>query len=108
LIVPTTCFTLRVVVKDGYEAEFLERYDALCRRIAEGLDGHVVHELSRDLDDPGCWLILSRWESLEASQAWERSDEHRELTLPLRECWDDARRHGYELVMQTEHPRART
>jgi heme oxygenase (mycobilin-producing) len=105
--VALTCFTLRVLVKDEYEEEFLRRYDALRRRIGEGLEGHIVHQLFRNVDDPAHWLITSQWESLEASQAWERSDEHRELTLPLRECWDDAQRMGYELVIETKHPRGR-
>ncbi len=97
-------FMLRVRVKPGLEEEFLRRYDALQRRIGQGLDGHVVHQLCRDLDEPDRWLIASHWESLEASQAWERSDEHRELTLPLRECWEEAHRARYEVQVETEHP----
>lgn len=97
-------YTVHVRVKDGLEGEFLQRYDALQRRVGEGLDGHVAHELCRDLEDPSRWLITSRWESLDASQAWDRSDEHRALMLPMRECWEEADRAGYELQIETQHP----
>lgn len=97
-------FSLRVRVKEGSEEDFLERYGALRARIEQGLDGHVVHRLSRGLDEPDRWLMTSQWESLEAAQEWERSPEHAELTLPLRECWSEAERSGYEV--QTETRRA--
>ena len=94
-------FVLQVRVKDGREQDFLERYGRLAARVAEGLDGHVVHRLCRHADEPDRWLIESEWESAEASQTWERSDEHRELTMPMRECWDDAQRAGYEVRAET-------
>lgn len=97
-------YTVHVRVKDGLEEKFLERYDALRRRVAEGLDGHVAHELCRDLEDPSRWLITSRWESLDASLVWESSEEHRALTLPMRECWDEAQRSGYAVELETVHP----
>jgi heme-degrading monooxygenase HmoA len=95
------CFVLEVRVKPEQNGEFRRRYDALSERIAVGLDGHVRHQLCRGLDEPDRWLILSEWETLEASQAWERSPEHRELTMPLRECWDEARRAGYTVQLET-------
>jgi heme-degrading monooxygenase HmoA len=101
---PKLCFILVVRVKDGLEGEFLHRYDLLQRRIGEGLEGHIVHRLCRDLAEPSRWVITSEWESLEASQAWERSEEHRLLTLPLRECWGEAERSSYEVRVETAHP----
>jgi heme-degrading monooxygenase HmoA len=94
-------FALEVRVKPGAEQDFRERYEALARRIAEGLDGHVSHQLCQSRDEPDRWLIASEWESFEASQAWERSEEHRELTMPLRACWDDARRVAYDVRVDT-------
>jgi heme-degrading monooxygenase HmoA len=100
------CFILQVRVKDGHEEEFLRRYDALRERVAAGVDGHVVHQLCQGIDEPDRWLIASQWQSLEASQAWERSEEHRELTMPLRECWEEAQRAGYEVRLETRRREA--
>jgi heme-degrading monooxygenase HmoA len=95
------CFVLQVSVKPGSEALFLQRYDALRERVAAGLEGHVVHKLCRGVEDRDRWLILSEWETVEAAQEWERSQEHRELTMPLRECWDEAQRAGYVVQLET-------
>ena len=73
--------------------------------MAAGLDGHVVHQLCQRVDEPDIWLILSQWETLEASQEWESSQEHRELTMPLRECWDEAQRTSYAVRLETKRPR---
>ena len=82
-------------MKPGAEDEFLRRFSALAARVEEGLDGHVVHRLGRDLDDPDRWVIESVWSSLEAEEAWERMPEHRELTAAMRECWAEADRTRY-------------
>jgi len=95
------CFILQVRVKPGQEQEFLQRYDALQRRVAQGLDGHVVHQLGQSLDDPARWVIASYWASLDASQEWEQSQEHHDLTMPMRECWDEVQRSRYELRLET-------
>jgi heme-degrading monooxygenase HmoA len=86
-----------VKVKPDREAEFLRCFDALQQRIAQGLDGHVVHQLSRSMDDPSRWMIFSLWESAASAEQWDRSPEHRELTMPLRACWDEAQRMRYEI-----------
>ena len=44
---------------------------------------------------------LTAIETVEASQEWERSQEHRELTMPLRDCWDEAQRTSYEVRLET-------
>jgi heme-degrading monooxygenase HmoA len=98
------CFVLRMRVKEGSEEEFLRRYDALQRRIGEGLDGHIVHYLCQQADEPSRWLMASYWEDIESSQAWERSDDHRALTLPLRECFSEPERTAYEVRVETRHP----
>jgi len=94
-------FVLQVRVKPGREQDFLERYEQLAKRVAEGLDGHLLHQLCQHTDEPDRWLVASVWETLDASQEWERSEEHRALTMPLRECWDDAQRAGYEVRVET-------
>ncbi len=91
-------------VEPRTEAEFLRRYRQLCERIELGLEGHLVHRLSQDLDDSDRWVIESHWESLEAEEAWERSPEHRELTTALRECWSEVERTRYAVRVETLHP----
>lgn len=98
-------YVLKVRVARGREQDFLTRYAALARRIEEGVPGHVAHELCQSLDEPDRWLMISRWDSLAASQAWERSPEHRELTMPLRECWVDAERSAYATRIDTRRRR---
>jgi heme-degrading monooxygenase HmoA len=100
----SVCFILQVQVKEGHEEAFLDRYDALQKRIAEGLEGHRVHRLAQDVDDSRRWLIESHWEDAESARDWEQSDEHRALTMPLRECWDEARRTAYTVRVETRHP----
>jgi heme-degrading monooxygenase HmoA len=97
-------FIVRFRVAAGREDEFLARYDALRRRVGQGLAGHIEHRLCRDRDDPAQWAIASHWESYEASQAWERSDEHRELIQAMRACWDETQRTSYDVLIETEHP----
>ena len=94
-------FLLRVRVPKDREEDFLKRYAALARRIEEGLPGHIVHELWQSADQPDRWAIVSHWESLEASRAWDQSAEHKALTLPLRECWVEAERSSYALRVET-------
>jgi hypothetical protein len=49
-------------------------------------------------------VIESVWESIEAEEAWERSQEHRELTGALRECWAEAQRSRHAVEIETRHP----
>jgi heme-degrading monooxygenase HmoA len=93
----SVCFIVQAKVKAGSEDEFLRRFDDLRRRIALGLDGHVVHNLCRSMDDPSRWMILAMWETASAAEAWERSPEHRELIMPMRACWEEVQRTRYDI-----------
>ena len=97
-------FVVRARVKDGLEDEFLRCYRALSDRVGRGLDGHVAHRLCRALDEPDRWLIVSEWETLEQSEAWDRSPEHRELTGAMRKSWSEVERSGYAVELETRHP----
>ena len=104
----SVCFVVQVKVKPDLEAEFLQRFDALRNRVAQGLDGHVVHHLSQSMDDPARWMIFSQWESVAAAEQWERSPEHRELTMPMRACWEEAQRSRYEIRVEARRQGAGT
>jgi heme-degrading monooxygenase HmoA len=97
-------FLVRARVADGRQDEFLQRYAALAERVEQGLDGHVVHRLCRDLDDPAAWVIESEWESLEAEEAWEATDDHRGLLGAMRACWTDVQRSRCAVEIETRRP----
>jgi heme-degrading monooxygenase HmoA len=94
-------FLLRVRVAKGREEDFLARYAALASRIEDGLPGHIAHELWQNMEDPDRWAIVSSWETLDASRAWEQSSEHRALTMPLRDCWVEAERSAYVVRVES-------
>jgi heme oxygenase (mycobilin-producing) len=97
-------FLVRVRLRPDAEEEFLQRYGRLADRVAQGLDGHVAHRLCQDRDEHDRWVIESHWESYEAEEAWERTPEHRELTMAMRECWAEAERTRYTVRRETLHP----
>jgi heme-degrading monooxygenase HmoA len=80
-----------VHVKPGLEDDLLAAYDALRRRLEQGVEGLIAHQLCQSVDDPQTWIITSEWTSLEASARWDRSEEHDQLVKGLRACWDRAR-----------------
>ena len=104
----SVCFVVQVKVKADHEPEFLQRFDALRSRVAQGLEGHVVHHLCQSLDDSTRWMIFSLWDSVAAAEQWERSAEHRELTMPLRACWDEAQRSRYKIRVEARRQGAET
>ena len=82
-------FILDVTVKPGHEDDLLSAYAKLRERVAEQ-PGLVGHQLCQAIDDPSHWQVTSEWESLEASAAWDQSDEHRALIGPMRACFERA------------------
>ncbi|MEV4758546.1 antibiotic biosynthesis monooxygenase family protein [Micromonospora sp. NPDC049559] len=66
--------------------DFLRAYERIRYQVAEGVDGHLMDQVCRSASDPEQWLITSEWVSLRHFEEWERSDGHRELVRPMREC----------------------
>ena len=77
-------FTLRL--RPGMSDEFLKAYEGIRYEVAQGVPGHILDQVCQSPDDPDFWCITSEWENLEDFLAWERTEEHRELARPLREC----------------------
>jgi heme-degrading monooxygenase HmoA len=96
-------FVLQVHLKPGQEERFLQIYDAIHRRVGQGVRGHLVHQLCQGADDPLTWAITSEWEDMESCLEWEHSPEHRALTMPLRDCWDEAKAVRYLVRVETTH-----
>jgi len=83
-------FVLDVRVKPGCDDDLRRAYAALRGRV-EGRRGLLEHQLCQSLDDPERWAVISEWASVEASEAWDRSDEHARLIGPMRACFAEAR-----------------
>lgn len=90
-------------LKPGTQERFLEAYEGIRHLVAQGVKGHLVDQVCRSPDDPESWLITSEWERLEDFLAWERTEEHRRLVEPMRECFVEARSLKYEVVKETGH-----
>jgi heme-degrading monooxygenase HmoA len=91
-------------LKPGHEQNFLDAYEATRHEVAQGVPGHIMDQVCQSLDDPQGWLITSEWEDIESFLAWERTEEHRELAKPMRDCWDEAKSFKYVVKMETGHP----
>jgi len=90
-------------LKPGTQEQFLAAYESVRHLVAEGVDGHLVDQVCRSPDDPDSWLITSEWESLEHFLAWERTEEHRELVKPMRDCMAEARSLKFVVQQETAH-----
>lgn len=90
-------------LKPGAQAQFLEAYESIRHEVARGVKGHIVDQVCQSPDDPDSWMITSEWESLDDFLAWERTEEHRELARPLRECFAEARSLKYVVREETRH-----
>lgn len=82
-------FILDVRVKPGCQDDLTRAYAKLRERVQEQ-PGLIGHQLCESVDDPERWLVISEWETLEASSAWDRSDEHARLIVAMRACFAQA------------------
>jgi heme-degrading monooxygenase HmoA len=92
-------FVIRL--KPGMEEQFLEAYESIRYEVARGVKGHIVDQVCRSPEDPDEWLITSEWESLDDFLEWERTEEHRALAKPLRDCMAEARSLKYVVRAET-------
>jgi heme-degrading monooxygenase HmoA len=81
--------------------DFLAAYEKIRYEVAEGVPGHLVDQVCQSATDPEQWLITSEWDSLESFEAWERSEGHRTLVRPLRECMTEAKSLRFTVRLQT-------
>lgn len=90
-------------VKPGMQEAFLQGYELIRHDVAEGVAGHLVDQVCQSPDDPDSWVITSEWESLEHFLTWERTEEHRDLVKPMRECMAEARSLKFVVRAETSH-----
>jgi heme-degrading monooxygenase HmoA len=86
-------------LKPGATGAFLAAYDRIRDDVA-GMRGHIVDQVCR-LRDGDSWLITSEWQSLECFLEWERSEGHRELAKPLRDCIASAQSMKFDVIEET-------
>lgn len=85
-----------VQVKPGTQDELVRAYRELVET-ASLQPGFIQHQLCESLDDPERWIVISEWETLEASDSWDRSDEHRRLLAAMRAFFAQADRAGFQI-----------
>ncbi len=85
-----------VRIKPRTRDELTSAYAALRER-AESQPGLISHQLCEAVDDPERWLVISEWESMDASTAWDRSEDHARLLAPMRACFAQASRAGFQV-----------
>lgn len=90
-----------IKLKPGMEDEFLRAYESIRYEVARGVKGHIVDQVCRSPQEQDEWLITSEWESLDDFLEWERTEEHRALAKPLRDCMAEARSLKYVVKAET-------
>ncbi|MEO3806403.1 antibiotic biosynthesis monooxygenase [Nonomuraea sp. B1E8] len=80
--------------------ELAEAYHQVSRELA-GTPGLLGNELLRSLTQPGGFLVLSEWDSLESFRTWEAGTRHRQTTAPLRSFQDGSRGQSFALYAVT-------
>jgi heme oxygenase (mycobilin-producing) len=89
-----------VRLKPGAIGAFLAAYERIRDDVA-GVPGHIVDQVCRLRDGDDSWLITSEWQSLEHFLEWERSESHRQLAKPMRECIASAQSLKFDVVEET-------
>jgi heme-degrading monooxygenase HmoA len=83
-----------VRIKPGTEDELVRSYAELVQT-ARRQPGLIGHQLCQSVDDSERWMVISEWETLEASTAWDRSEDHMRLLGPMRACFAEAARGAF-------------
>jgi heme-degrading monooxygenase HmoA len=83
-----------VRIKPESRDQLLSAYAALRERV-EQEPGLVGHQLCESTDDGERWLVISEWDSIESSGAWDASEDHARLLGPMRACFAQASRSSF-------------
>jgi heme-degrading monooxygenase HmoA len=76
------------------QAELARSYRALRER-AEQEPALISHQLCQSTEDAELWLVISEWDSADASARWDASEDHARLLAPLRACFAQATRSSF-------------
>ena len=89
-----------IKLKPGMSEQFLEAYEGIRHKVAEGVKGHIVDQVCQSPEDEDTWLITSEWESVDDFYAWEETQEHRDDAKPMRDCFAEAQ--SYKFIVREE------
>lgn len=90
-----------ITVRNERREDFLRAYEQIRHLVANGVKGHLRDQVCQSSTDPEQWLITSEWESLADFEAWERTEDHRTLVRPMRECFTEARSIRFRIKAET-------
>lgn len=98
---PKARIVFLLTLKPGTSEKFLEAYEGIRHVVANGVPGHLVDQVCQAPDNPDSWVITSEWEDLDGFLEWEKTQEHRDLVKPMRECFAEARSLKYLVQRET-------
>ena len=84
-------------VKEGKEAEFIERWSSFTKWSAENAPGAESFLLIQALDNPRHFLSVGSWQDTDSVRAWRQRPEFGELFSKCRELCDDMTGSDYAL-----------
>ena len=91
-------------LKPGMSQQFLEAYEGIRHKVAEGVKGHIVDQVCQSPEDEDTWLITSEWESVDDFYAWEETQQHRDDAKAMRDCFADAKSYKFIVKEETQNP----
>jgi heme-degrading monooxygenase HmoA len=96
---------IRILLYHNIPPEGIGTIEKAYREISEelaGTPGLLSNELLRSLTDPGVFVVLSAWRSLEAFASWDKGPDHKGQTSPLRPYQDQTRDKPWEIFTVTD------
>jgi heme-degrading monooxygenase HmoA len=85
------------MVKDGKEAEFIERWSSFTKWSAENAPGAESFLLIQAQDDPRHFLSVGSWQDADSVRAWRQRPEFAELFGKVRELCETMTGSDYTL-----------
>ncbi|SHN08376.1 cupin domain-containing protein [Actinacidiphila paucisporea] len=87
-------------VDEDRREEFLAAYEKVRFSVA-ATPGHIRDQICQAPDDPRSWLIVSEWTTLVDFFTWEKSESHKEIVRPMRDCYSDPEFRSFTVVAET-------
>ncbi|WP_327290508.1 cupin domain-containing protein [Streptomyces sp. NBC_01198] len=87
-------------VAEEKREDFLTAYEKVRFSVA-ATPGHIRDQICQSPEDPRSWLIASEWTSIADFFSWEKSEDHKELVRPMRECYSEPEFRSFTVVAET-------
>lgn len=86
-------------VKPGMEPDFVSAWEGFATWVRENLPGASSARLLQDLDQPGLFLSIGPWESLEAVKNWRSTPEFADFFARAKELCESIEPHTLKSVV---------